>query len=116
MGWDRQGMWVLAGERCLAGEGGKGWRRGFPTSEEEASSAGERGGDGGRGACEGGEPLRQGLLPFGGAFGEEGVSLPVEEGPALERAGGLRRSLGRDGEMGWPGVRDSERGVWGGST
>lgn len=45
----------------------------------------ESGGNGGRGVCEGGGPLRQGLLPFGGAFGEEGVSLRVEEGPALER-------------------------------
>lgn len=43
MGWDRV-CGCLLGEGALLGrEGGKGWRRGFLVSEEEASSAGERG-------------------------------------------------------------------------
>lgn len=106
VGW---GVGVLAGGGCLAGEGGKGWRRGFPESREAAFLQESRG-DGGRGACEGGGSLGQGLLPFVGAFGEEGVSLPEEEGPVLEcwrGAGGLRRSL-------WAGVPGTGWGAAGG--
>lgn len=73
------GVWVLAGGGCLAGEEGRGWRRGFPAPEEGASLQESRG-------MEVGVPAPgQGLLPFGGALGEEGVILPAEEGPALER-------------------------------
>lgn len=83
------------GEGALLGREGANGEKGFPASGEEASLQ-ERRGDGGRGACEGGGPLGQELLPFGGALGEEGVSLPAKEGSALERwkgTGGLKRSL-----------------------
>lgn len=102
MRWD--GMWGCSlGEGALLGREGANGEKGFPGSREEAPLE-QLGGDGGRGACEGGESLGQGLLPFGRALEEEGGSLPAEEGPALERwrgAGGLRRSL----RAGAPGSR-----------
>lgn len=99
---------------CWGGRERANGEKGFPASREE-NPLQEFRGDGGRGACEGGGPLGQGLLPFVGVLGEEGVSLPAEEGPALERwrgTGGLRRSL-RAG-ITESGAGGSKRGAWGG--
>lgn len=79
-----RGVWCSLGEGALLGREGANGGKGFPVSREEAPLLQELRGDGGREACEGGGPLGQGLLPFGGALGEEGASLPAEEGPALE--------------------------------
>lgn len=67
---------------CWGGREGANGEKGFPATREEAPEQEGRG-NGGRRACEGGGALGQGLLPSGGGLGEEGVRLPVEEGPAL---------------------------------
>lgn len=99
------------GEGALLGREGANGEKGFPASGEEASLQ-ERRGDGGRGACEGGGPLGQELLPFGGALGEEGVSLPAKEGSALERNRGAEEVFA--GRGAGTGVGGSERGACGG--
>lgn len=95
-------------EGALLGREGANGEKSFPAPREEALLE-ELGGDGGRGACEGEGSRGQGLLPFGGALGEEGVSLPAEEGPALEPEGNRGAEENSAGRGTGTGVRDSER-------